>query len=333
VNEVIRISAIIPAYNREKTIGRAIDSVLAQEYPASEIIVIDDGSKDHTSRVVQDYGEKVRYVYQENEGVAAARNRGVKEAKHEWVAFLDSDDYWLPGHLRRMSYAIKNTEGKAALYFSDIKRPHEEGEVYQWDRCGFTISGENELRQSPEEWAMMRRQPMMFQSSIIRRESFVETGGLPAKLVTREDTFLFYKLCFLYPACAVSGCGAEMSSDGNTKGRLTVALDSSTNTYHECTKLLYKELLRYSDKMKNEHRMTLQRELVLAHLNLGRVLLKRRQVFRAIANVAGAIGISPKFSVDEAIRMVRTYFENRKTGSNCQRDDRGCGRNTNPVAR
>lgn len=315
MNEVIRISAIIPAYNREKTIGRAIDSVLAQEYPASEIIVIDDGSKDHTSRVIQSYGEKVRYVYQENSGVAAARNRGVNEAKYEWVAFLDSDDYWLPGHLRRMSYAIKDTEGKAALYFSDIKRPEEEGRVYHWDKCGFSIQGDHEFRQYADEWAMMKRQPIMFQASVIRRASFVESGGLPAKLVTREDTFLFYKLCFLYPACAVAGCGAEMSSDGNTRGRLTVVLDSSTNTYHECTKLLYSELLHNSNKMSNEHRMTLERELVLAHLDFGRVLLKKKHFFRAFANVAGALGVSHSVSISEANRMIRRYFDNRRNAA------------------
>jgi len=79
--EEIQISAVIPVYNREKTIARAIESVLAQEYPPAEIIVIDDGSKDATREIVQKYGDKVRYVYQDNAGVAAARNRGVSEAK------------------------------------------------------------------------------------------------------------------------------------------------------------------------------------------------------------------------------------------------------------
>jgi glycosyltransferase involved in cell wall biosynthesis len=102
----MQISAVIPAYNRENTVARAIDSALSQEYSASEIIVIDDGSTDQTRKVVETYCKEVRYVYQTNGGVSAARNRGVNEAKCEWIAFLDSDDYWLPQHLRRMVNAI-----------------------------------------------------------------------------------------------------------------------------------------------------------------------------------------------------------------------------------
>ena len=323
MSELIRISAVIPTYNREKTIARAIDSALAQKHPASEIIVIDDGSKDNTREIVESYGEKTRYIYQDNAGVAAARNRGVKEATYDWIAFLDSDDYWLPQHLEQMSDAIQATEGKAALYFSDIKLHMDEGGVYCWEKCGFTISGNYEFRQNANEWAMMGRQPMMLQSSVIRRESFVETGGIPENLVTREDTFLFYKLCLSYPACAVSGCGSAMSSDGNKSARLTAAFDGSTNKYHECTKLLFKELLRSSDKMSPTHLKSIKRELVLAHLHFGRTLLKRKQFFRAAANVAGAVGVSPTVSIGEAMRMVMRYIDNRKTIMVRRKDNKG----------
>ena len=96
--------------------------MLAQEYPVAEIIVVDDGSTDSTREIVEGYGEKVRYFYQDNAGAAAARNRGVHEAKSAWIAFLDSDDYWFADHLERMTDAMYSTEEKAALYFSDIKR-------------------------------------------------------------------------------------------------------------------------------------------------------------------------------------------------------------------
>ncbi|MDZ4120908.1 MAG: glycosyltransferase family A protein, partial [Candidatus Cloacimonadaceae bacterium] len=122
MNKSICISAVIPAYNREKTIARAIDSVLAQKYPAAEIIVVDDGSRDGTRTVVEGYGDKIRYFHQGNAGAAAARNRGVREAMYGWIAFLDSDDYWVPDHLQRMADAMLATEEKAVLYFSDIER-------------------------------------------------------------------------------------------------------------------------------------------------------------------------------------------------------------------
>lgn len=90
------VTAIIPTYNRERFIGEAIDSVLAQTRAVQEVIVVDDGSTDKTEEVVSRYGEKVRYVRQANSGPGAARNRGMQEATGDLVAFLDSDDLWVP---------------------------------------------------------------------------------------------------------------------------------------------------------------------------------------------------------------------------------------------
>jgi glycosyltransferase involved in cell wall biosynthesis len=309
--ETIRISSVIPVYNRKNTIARAIDSVLAQEYPASEIIVVDDGSEDHTSEIVENYGEKVRYVYQDNSGVAAARNRGVHEAKCEWIAFLDSDDYWLPHHLKQITDVMRMTEGKAALYFSDLRRPVNEGGGTYWDVCGFSIAGSYEFKWDASEWALLKTQPMMTQASVIRRERYVEMGGVPRRLVTREDTLIFYKLCLLYPVCAVSGSGAVMSSDGEKTGRLTVLYDGSTSTFHECTKLLYKELLRYSGKMRHGHRKTIRKMLVGAHLDFGRVLIKQKQFLGAMANIVGGVSISPIISTGFMIQMLKSYYSRR----------------------
>lgn len=94
------VSAIIPAYNRAGFVSRAIDSVLSQLESGDELIVIDDGSKDGTPDIVKKYGDRLKYIRTENRGAGAARNRGVKEATRPLIAFLDSDDEWLPGHTR-----------------------------------------------------------------------------------------------------------------------------------------------------------------------------------------------------------------------------------------
>lgn len=93
------ISVIIPAYNYGRYIRTAIDSVLVQTLPASEIIVVDDGSTDDTEGEVRSYGSRVVYVKQSNSGVSVARNHGVGIAKGEYIAFLDPDDYWYPWKL------------------------------------------------------------------------------------------------------------------------------------------------------------------------------------------------------------------------------------------
>lgn len=95
-----QFSVIIAVFNGEKTLARAIESVLIQSYTALEIIVVDDGSIDATATVAQSFGESVSYHYQPNAGVAAARNQGASLAQGDWLAFLDADDWYYPDRLK-----------------------------------------------------------------------------------------------------------------------------------------------------------------------------------------------------------------------------------------
>lgn len=94
------ISVIIPTHNRSWILGEAIDSVLAQDGCDFELIVVDDGSTDGTPALLRSYGERLIALRQENRGVSAARNTGIRHASGSLIAFLDSDDRWLPGKLR-----------------------------------------------------------------------------------------------------------------------------------------------------------------------------------------------------------------------------------------
>ena len=105
----VRFSAVIPAFNRERCIGAAIESVLRQTYPVHEVIVVDDGSTDGTPAVVAHAAQRdsrVRYLRQLNGGAAAARNRGIEVASGDWIAFLDSDDIWTPDKLANTARVI-----------------------------------------------------------------------------------------------------------------------------------------------------------------------------------------------------------------------------------
>lgn len=97
--EKLTASVIIPTYNRAHLILRALSSVLRQTEPGDEIIVVDDGSSDNTEQVLKPYGDRIKYIKIENSGAGAARNRGIKEARGALVAFLDSDDEWMPNKL------------------------------------------------------------------------------------------------------------------------------------------------------------------------------------------------------------------------------------------
>ena len=96
-----RFSVILPAYNAAATLARAIESVLEQSWPAHEIIVVDDGSTDHSASVAQGFGAAVTLLRQPNAGVSAARNAGARAASGDWLAFLDADDWYYPQRLKR----------------------------------------------------------------------------------------------------------------------------------------------------------------------------------------------------------------------------------------
>ena len=96
---MMRVSVIVPTFNRADCIGRTLDSVFAQSLAPDEVLVVDDGSEDETASIVAGYGARVRYVHQANGGVAAARNHGARLAGGRWLAFVDSDDLWHPRKL------------------------------------------------------------------------------------------------------------------------------------------------------------------------------------------------------------------------------------------
>jgi GT2 family glycosyltransferase len=125
------VSIVIPTYNRAETIERAVDSVLAQDYPFVEVIVVDDGSQDDTAdRIARRYNQdlRVRYIRIANGGVCVARNRGMKEVQGEFIAMLDSDDYWLPGKLS-LQVGVLQTHPTLSMVWSDMDAIDTTGQV------------------------------------------------------------------------------------------------------------------------------------------------------------------------------------------------------------
>jgi GT2 family glycosyltransferase len=130
------VSVVIPTYNRAQKVGRAVESALAQAYRDLEVIVVDDGSSDDTRRVVADFGERVRYIYQDNLGVSAARNTALRNARGEFVAFLDSDDLWKPWRIESQVVALRRFP-EAGLVWTDMTAADATGRVV--DECHLRV--------------------------------------------------------------------------------------------------------------------------------------------------------------------------------------------------
>lgn len=197
------ISVVIPAYNREKTVLTAIRSVLWQTLPPTEVIIVDDGSTDATSAVVEALGAPtVRLVRQPNGGISAARNTGIREAGCEWVAFQDSDDEWVPTKLER----------QFAAHAADPARP---GAFY----CGMVIAGALEesgtagarrrIAYHPPQSlktvsgdlvaTLLRTNPISTQTLVARRDLLHEAGLFDTALKSLVDWDIAIRLARLGP--------------------------------------------------------------------------------------------------------------------------------------
>lgn len=124
---MVEVSVVIPVYNSEGFIIEAIDSMREQSFKDHEIIVIDDGSTDGTANIVKRYYKKVKYIYQQNRGIASARNRGIKEAKGKYIAFLDADDVSERNRLEIQVNALKRNKD-AGLVYSSLSFINEKGD-------------------------------------------------------------------------------------------------------------------------------------------------------------------------------------------------------------
>lgn len=188
------ISVIIPTYNCDRYIVEAIDSVLSQENCDVEVIVIDDGSTDDTGKVLEPYGDRIRYVLQKNQGVAAARNHGIAQAKGNYVAFLDADDYFLPGKLSSQA-KILDTKPHIGIVHSGWQRVDSEGkkilDVRPWEDVPvLDLAG----------W--LRWKPVLPSAMMFRREWLEYAGGFDPRFPPAEDTNLVLRM-------ALKGCLTE----------------------------------------------------------------------------------------------------------------------------
>jgi glycosyltransferase involved in cell wall biosynthesis len=180
---------IIPAYNGVAYIAQAIESVLAQTYSDWELIVVDDGSQDRTAEVVRAYGNDVRYVYQENQDVAAARNRGVREARGVWIAFLDQDDFFLPEKLA-LQVAAAGQNPRAAIV-------HGGWQIV--DACGGAVSSVEPWRGLPvldvEAWLLWK--PVFLGAMLLRRDWLERVGGFDCRFRQASDVDLVLRLVLM----------------------------------------------------------------------------------------------------------------------------------------
>ncbi|MCP4709629.1 MAG: glycosyltransferase family 2 protein, partial [Planctomycetes bacterium] len=194
------ISVVIPAYNAEEYVGRAIESVLNQTRPAEEVIVVDDGSLDGTAAVVDDYGSKLRLIVQSNEGVSEARNVGIKAAQSEWIAFLDADDEWLP---EKLKVQMAHLRGHSDLvwthgdYFKSVSREIPLKPARDMNRAEALLGGKEYFNSYFE--GFLSGFYAWTGTILVRREVLIKAGLFRKGQLRAQDTDMWFRIAYKWP--------------------------------------------------------------------------------------------------------------------------------------
>lgn len=194
------VSVIVPTYNRAHLICESLDSVFAQTFQDFEVIVVDDGSTDNTEEVLAPYKDRIRYFKQGNAGASAARNRGMLAVAGEYIAFLDSDDLWMPTKLAKQ-VALLRERPDINLCYTDLylaREPTEKPFKTLFDLVAFR--GNTLLK------TLLMESTNLTPSVIFRREILPSVGLFDTALISGEDFDFFLRIAAKNDCAYIDEC-------------------------------------------------------------------------------------------------------------------------------
>ncbi len=189
----MNFSVVIPTFNRAHTLSRAINSVISQTFQANEIIVVDDGSTDETQELLRQWPD-IHVIMQTNHGVSAARNSGIQAAAGDWIAFLDSDDEWLPEKLERQTSLIQQNPGYKICHGNEL-----------WIRNGLPLK---QLKKHHKQGGFIFENCLPLcvispSAAVIKKSVFDALGLFDTSLPACEDYDMWLRICAANPVLYV----------------------------------------------------------------------------------------------------------------------------------
>ncbi|HVN94226.1 MAG TPA: glycosyltransferase family 2 protein [Terracidiphilus sp.] len=289
------VSVVIPTYNRTQKTFAAIDSVLGQSHSNVEVIIVDDGSTDGSEVAVEDFvkckaaaGNRVRFVSQPNRGASAARNAGIAKAAGEYIAFLDSDDTWLPTKLESQLKVIERFKSECAACVTDARLVNDSGmdcESFKWqgisfpDAIGIDRDATRALAATFRFWVS---------TLVVRASTLRQMGGFNENISFVEDRDILFRLSLVTSIGYVNKPLIRTDRSPSPPGSTCRPWDQKELQFRQ-QQLMLESWLRLGVQLPSEIRRTVRQSLGASHSQTTNWNLEKRRYAEARQSVAMAV--------------------------------------------
>jgi glycosyltransferase involved in cell wall biosynthesis len=325
-----KVSVIIPTYNRAATVVNAIESVLGQTFSDLEVVVVDDGSSDDTGKILQEtYSDRIRYFAQANQGVSAARNKGLAEARGEWIALLDSDDFWEKEKLEWQFKALEQFGSRCGACYTDTRFFN-----YPETRTMFQLSEESYRHEETmginSDVLRVLLRPggagmVVCTCTLLARADVVaRTGGFDTNLRFGEDSEFMFRLALLTGFCYVNRPLVAVDRSPAELRHVGVSAEwNKLEFWLRDTQLKLEALLRLGNAVPWKIRKLIREQLASVHSGWANWYLETGQYAKARAAASRAAQLDPTFKIAAkwlltwispglALRAVQQHQQSRK---------------------
>jgi glycosyltransferase involved in cell wall biosynthesis len=227
-------TVVIPFYNKAHTIERTLGSVLTQTFKEFEVIIVNDGSSDNGVEVIKNFTNdpRVRIVSQENQGVSAARNRGVAESKYDYIAFLDGDDEWISGYLQSVANIIPKFPSAGMICTAGL--------VYGGYKMHYRIAKKYKNRTVLVNFFENPHVFVHTSATVVKKDVFYDTQGFPVGMKRNQDYACFFSIALIsdvvYHGCPLSIYWGNIPGQATTEDAGTYMIDRHNLCYENWVK-------------------------------------------------------------------------------------------------
>jgi glycosyltransferase involved in cell wall biosynthesis len=311
-----RVSVVIPTYNRADKVRKGVESVLAQSFTDLEVIVVDDGSSDETGQTLKHaFGDCIRYYFQTNQGVSVARNKGIEEARGEWIAFLDSDDLWEKEKLEWQFKALERFGPQCGACYTDVRFFNHSETRTMFQLAEENYRHEDAMGVNTDVLRLLVRpggagMVVCLSSFLARRDAMRKTGGFDPSLLYSQDSEFMFRLAMLTGFCYVNR--PLVLFDRSPVEDRHVGVSSAWNRldfFLQDSQLRLEGLLRLTDGQPAAVRNLVRRQLGSIHSGWVNCYLETGQYGKARVAACKAAQMNLTFNV--AMKWLLTWISPR----------------------